>query len=41
MMLILYAPKDEWLHLLAAGWRLPFVVETERSGWSVLLWRLE
>lgn len=38
-MLILYAPRNEWLHLLAQGWRLPWVVETERSGWSVLLER--
>jgi hypothetical protein len=38
-MLILYAPRDCWLHLLVTGWKLPFIVETERSGYSVLLER--
>ncbi len=38
-MLVLYAPRNEWLALVAAGWRLPWIVETERSGWSVLLER--
>ena len=38
---ILYAPKDEWLALVAQGWVLPFIVTTDRSGWSVLLWRPE
>jgi hypothetical protein len=38
-MLILYAPRDCWLHLLAEGWRLPWIVDTDRSGWSVLLER--
>lgn len=40
-MLILYAPRDCWLHLLAVGWSLPFVVDTDRSGWSILLERAE
>ena len=40
-MLILYAPRNEWLVRLAQGWLLPWVVETERSGWSVLLWMPE
>lgn len=38
---VLYAPRANWLALVAAGWRLPFIVETDRSGWSVLLWRPE
>ena len=38
-MLILYAPVDGWLVHLAQGWRLPWIVQTERSGWSVLLER--
>lgn len=38
---VLYAPSGCWLALLAQGWRLPWVVETERSGYSVLLWRPE
>jgi hypothetical protein len=38
-MLILYAPRDCWLALLCEGWRLPFVVDVDRSGWSVLLER--
>ena len=36
---ILYAPRDEWLALLARGWRLPWVVAADRSGHSVLLER--
>jgi len=40
-MLILYAPKDQWLAWLAEGWRLPWIVQTDRSGWSVLLEREE
>jgi hypothetical protein len=38
---VLYAPRDQWLHLLAAGWRLPWIVDVDRSGWSVLLERDE
>ncbi len=38
---VLYAPRNEWLALVAAGWRLPWIVETERSGYSILLWRPE
>ena len=38
-MLILYAPKDQWLALLAAGWSLPWIVDVDRSGHSVLLER--
>ncbi len=38
--LVLYAPRDGWLLLMAAeGWRLPWIVQTERSGWSVLMWK--
>ena len=40
-MLILYAPANGWLALLAQGWRLPWIVQAERSGWSVLLERDE
>lgn len=41
-MLILYAPCNEWLALVAAGWKLPTVVDTcDVGGWSVLLWRPE
>jgi hypothetical protein len=40
-MMVLYAPRDCWLHLLCDGWRLPWVVQTDRSGWSVLLERPE
>lgn len=29
-LLLLYAPIDGWLVLLADGWRLPFVVEPMR-----------
>lgn len=36
---VLYAPRDRWLALVAQGWRLPWVVEPDRSGWSVLLER--
>lgn len=36
---ILYAPKDEWLALVAQGWVLPFIVTTDRSGHAVLLER--
>ena len=38
-MLILYAPIDGWLVHLAQGWRLPFIVQADRSGHSVLLER--
>lgn len=40
-MLILYAPKDQWLARLCEGWRLPWIVQTDRSGWSVLMERQE
>jgi hypothetical protein len=36
-MMILYAPVDAFLPLLAQGWRLPWIVQPERSGYSVLL----
>lgn len=36
---ILYAPRDEWLVLLARGWRLPWVVTADRSGHAVLMER--
>jgi hypothetical protein len=35
--LILYAPVDGWLALVCQGWRLPWIVTADRSGWSVLL----
>ncbi len=38
-MLILYAPRDCWLALLCQGWRLPFIVQADRSGHSLLLER--
>lgn len=37
--LVIYAPADGWLLKLASGWRLPWIVQTERSGWSVIMWR--
>lgn len=37
--LVLYAPRDRFLVLLCEGWRLPWIVQTERSGWSVLMWK--
>jgi hypothetical protein len=40
-MLILYAPVDGWLALVAAGWSLPWIVQADRSGHSVLLERDE
>lgn len=43
-MLVLYAPRDRWLALVAQGWRLPFVVEPmhgHHGTYSVLLWRPE
>ena len=36
-LLIMYAPVDAWLALVAAGWSLPWIVAAERSGWAVLL----
>jgi hypothetical protein len=39
MMLIMYAPVDAWLALVAAGWSLPWIVAADRSGWAVLLER--
>lgn len=38
-MLILYAPRDCWLALVADGWALPWIVDTDRSGYSILLER--
>lgn len=38
--LVLYAPLDGWVALLATGWRLPFVVEPMRlhhGTYSILL----
>jgi hypothetical protein len=35
--LIMYAPLDSWLLRLAEGWRLPWIVTADRSGWAVLL----
>ena len=36
---VLYAPRNEWLALLAQGWVLPWIVDVDRSGYSVLLER--
>jgi hypothetical protein len=38
---VVYAPRDGWLLMLADGWRLPWIVQPERSGWSVIMWRPE
>ena len=41
-MLVVYAPRDQWLALLAEGWRLPWIVATcDVGGWSVLLERVD
>ena len=40
-MLVIYAPRNEWLVRLAEGWALPWIVEPDRSGHSILLWRPE
>jgi hypothetical protein len=33
----LYAPRDCWLALLCHGWRLPWIVQVDRGGWSVTM----
>lgn len=41
-MLILYAPRDSWLHLLSLGWRLPWIVDVmagSHGTYSVMLER--
>jgi hypothetical protein len=41
-MLLMFAPRNQFLALLAAGWSLPFVVEPmpgSHGAWSIILER--
>ena len=45
MILVIRAPLDGWLALLAAGWQLAEAkachLETHHARYDVLLWKLE